>query len=86
MTHPVDILPSANKELAQLPREARVWIDGAIASLTQNPVPPTAKPVLANYEGLFRLRVGRYRLVYRWAEGRLTIVMISAARHADGYL
>ncbi|MBM4444957.1 MAG: type II toxin-antitoxin system RelE/ParE family toxin [Chloroflexi bacterium] len=55
--------PSVEKDLRSLPREAIARIVRQIDALQQDPLPRHSVK-LAGSEGLYRIRVGNYRVVY----------------------
>jgi mRNA interferase RelE/StbE len=56
----------------------------AIAALSDNPRPPGAS-TLQGGEGLIRIRVGDYRIVYRVDAGKLTVLVVTIGHRSDVY-
>ena len=56
---------------------AQRLLDKIEATLTKNPVPADAKTIIGEH-GVFRIRVGDYRILYRinYAEHKIIIVQI----------
>ena len=71
---------SAAKALASLPKADRVRVVEAIDLLCDTPAAGSA--LTGEFEGLRRLRVGHYRLVYEWRRSELMtlVVRISQCR------
>ncbi len=59
----VEIKPSAGKELDALDDALFTRVDCKILALAQNPRPPGCKK-LTGYENLWRIRVGKWRVLY----------------------
>jgi mRNA interferase RelE/StbE len=70
---------SARKELQSLPIDVAGRLLKRIESLAINPRPIDSKKLTAS-SGLWRLRVGKYRVVYKIDESR-NIIDISVIRH-----
>lgn len=64
MAYTVTLLPSAAKEFRKLGGEAQKRIAKKIDDLSQDPRPSGATR-LENAEGLLRIRVGDYRVIYQ---------------------
>jgi mRNA interferase RelE/StbE len=62
MMYAVSILPRAQKELQQLPREDYARVRDAIRALAHEPC-PTGCLVLTGRAG-WRIRIGTYRVIY----------------------
>jgi mRNA interferase RelE/StbE len=58
------------------PRAARCRIRGQIAVLADEPRPPVAEP-LPGYANRFRIRVGRFRILYEVDESRNEVTIVS---------
>jgi mRNA interferase RelE/StbE len=78
----VEIQRSALRELAALPLRARRRVDAAIRLLSENPRPPGARK-LAGLEGLYRVRTGDYRIVYRVEDDVLLVLIVRIAHRRD---
>jgi len=75
----IEILRSAEKFLTKLgsrqPSDAEA-IEDAIDGLRETPRPPGCKP-LKGYSGVWRIRVGNYRVCYQVDEGVLLVLVIT---------
>lgn len=60
----IEFLPSARRDLAALPKDIQRRIARRIDSLSDNPR-PSGGAVLRGEEGLVRIRVGDYRVIYQ---------------------
>ncbi len=71
--------PSARRDLKRLPVAVLRRIDAQILSLAEEPFPPDAKK-LEGLEGLHRVRVGDYRILYT-VDTKQRVVTIAKLRH-----
>ena len=71
--------PAASRDLKHLPVAVQRRIDAQILSLARNPFPPDAKK-LEGLEGLYRVRVGDYRVLYL-VDTKQHVVTIARVRH-----
>jgi len=88
MIYRLEILPSAMKEIAALPAQIRRRVDKAILSLASDPCPgpPRSIPLKGGEkEGLSRLRVGQYRVIYCVKKDRLVVLVVRGAHQREGY-
>lgn len=65
-------------------RSARIRLVAAIESLALDPHPPDSRK-LAGFDGIWRLRVGDYRVCYGWEQDQLVILILTVGRRADVY-
>jgi mRNA interferase RelE/StbE len=83
MTYSVSIKASALKALERIDRENRRRIVTAIDSLAGN---PSAGSVLkGEFEGLRRLRVGAYRIVYEVRDAALVVLVVRIGHRREVY-
>ena len=84
MAYRVQIHRAAQKQMLSLAREAQVEIAQAIDGLGVSPRPAGCRKLRAT--ALWRVRVGRYRVVYAIDdEARLVTVVKVAMRREDTY-
>ena len=68
---------AALKFLKSLPQKLRMSIREAISGLTQKPPEGDIRPLQGYKDGRLRLRVGKYRVIYRYTqEGKVEILVI----------
>ena len=72
MPHHVDIKSSALRELADLTTRDRQRVDAAILMLADEPRPRGCRK-MAGAGDFFRIRVGRFRVVYEVDDARLVV-------------
>ena len=80
----IDLTRAARRALGSLPRKVQKQIDRQILALAKNPYPPGSKK-LRGAEGLHRLRVGNYRVLYIVEADRLVIVIVTIGHRRDVY-
>ena len=84
MAYRVEIHRATQRQILSLPREAQLEAAKAIDLLMENPRPSECKKLRET--GLWRMRVGRYRVVYVIDdETRLITVVKVAIRREDTY-
>ena len=81
----VKILPSAQKELASLPKAIRVRTGKKIDSLQTNPNPQGDKLLKGKGREAYRVRVGDYRILYQIQREILTILVIKIGHRREVY-
>lgn len=83
MSYSLSIKQSAAKALARIPRPDRIRLIEAIDSLSAN---PAAGSVLkGEFEGLRRIRVGNYRVIYEVQDDELVILVICIGHRREVY-
>ena len=84
MVYRIEIVHTAQKQLLSIPRDVQIEIAQNIDSLALIPRPSGCKKLRGT--DLWRLRLGRYRVVYQINnETRLIIVLKIALRKEDTY-
>ena len=63
MAYRLEFVSSAQREFLRLPLSARQRLEPHLTGLQQNPRPHGVK-AMAGQKGLFRVRVGDYRILY----------------------
>lgn len=56
----------------------------AIVALAETPRPPGCRK-LTGYEDVFRIRVGRYRILYSIEEDRVLVIVLKVGHRRDVY-
>ena len=74
---------SVHKDLAAIPQRDLLRILKRIRELSDDPRPPGAEK-LTNREG-YRVRQGRYRIVYSIQDSELTVWIITVAHRKQAY-
>lgn len=76
--------PRAAKELSKLDRPVARRIVKIVDALGEQPRPQGARP-LVGYPGLWRVRIGDYRVVYAIKDTELVILALRVAHRSDVY-
>jgi mRNA interferase RelE/StbE len=76
--------PRAAKELARIDKAPAARIADAVDRLGSEPFPPGCRK-LAGYDGLWRIRVQDYRVVYTVDQGKLLILALRVAHRRAVY-
>jgi len=81
----VVLLPGAERALRKLDPSIARRIARQIDRLASDPRPSGAKPLKGEPEGVLRVRIGDWRLLYRVDDGRLTILVIDLGHRSSIY-
>lgn len=84
MKYTIVISKSAEKELNNLPLKDFLSIDKKILALADNPHPAGVRK-LTGYKYHYRLRSGKYRIVYTIRDKQLLIEIIRVGHRKDVY-
>ena len=79
----IEFKPSVKRDLKAIPRHDALTILDAISNLSDNPFPSQSKR-LTGREG-WRLRVGRYRVIYTVSAGEITLFVVKIAHRKKIY-
>ena len=79
----IEVKKSAVKELSQIPKKDLVKIVKKINSLADNPRPKGSKKL--SREEKYRMRYGKYRILYLIKDDLLVIYVIKVAHRKDIY-
>ncbi|QUS60092.1 type II toxin-antitoxin system RelE/ParE family toxin [Synechocystis sp. PCC 7339] len=80
----IEVLKSAQKSFSKLPKDIQARIVQKIDNLAINPYPTDTKK-LKNGNGLFRVRVGDYRIIYKVQDNELVILIVKVAHRREVY-
>jgi mRNA interferase RelE/StbE len=81
-----EFLPSARRQLMGIEQPVALHILTRLARLGDDPYREDSDvKKLAGQEGLYRLRVGNYRVAYQIDNGRLVILVVKIAHRRDVY-
>ena len=87
MTYSLEILRAADKFLERLsrqqPRDAEA-IEDAVDDLAEQPRPHGCK-ALKGYPGVWRIRIGNYRVCYEVDDAKLRVLVITISTRDDVY-
>jgi len=74
---------SAAKALAAISKPERLRIIAVIDRLRDSPA--AGSSLKGEFEGLRRLRVGTYRVVYEWRDDELLVLVVRIAHRREAY-
>ena len=80
----VEVSATAERQLRRLARADQVRLIRAMQALSTDPRPPGCRK-LSGYDDVFRVRVGRYRIVYAIEDRRLVIIVLKVGDRKDVY-
>ena len=80
----IEISRTAEKQLEKIPREEQQRVVRAMLALAEAPHPRGSRK-LSGYDDVFRIRVGRYRVLYSIVESRLVIIILKVGHRKDVY-
>lgn len=80
----VEVSATAERQLRKLSRVDQVRLIQAMQALAADPRPPGCRK-LTGYDDVFRIRVGRYRILYSIEDRRLTIIVLKVGDRKEVY-
>jgi mRNA interferase RelE/StbE len=83
-SYEIEISRTAEKQLKKLSEEDQLRVVRAVLPLTEEPHPRGSRK-LAGYDDVFRIRVGRFRVLYSVYESRLVILVLKIGHRKDVY-
>jgi mRNA interferase RelE/StbE len=77
----------ARKEFAKIPRPYQITIKRKLEILARSPeaLQNTIKKLKSNYNHLYRLRVGRYRVIYQLQNDTMVILILRIGQRKSIY-
>lgn len=80
----VEITRSAERQLGRLPRPDQERMARAMLALAEDPFPRGTRK-LSGYDDVFRVRVGRYRILYSVSDAEVIIIILKIGHRKDVY-
>jgi mRNA interferase RelE/StbE len=80
----VEVSRTAEKQIAGLPRPDQIRVVSSIKSLEANPRPAGCRK-LEGYNKTYRIRVGRYRVIYDVDDSRIVVIVLKVGHRKDAY-
>lgn len=84
MAYRVEFAPALDRDFGRLPADVLPRVDEAISDLADNPRPRGAKK-LKDASGLWRVRVGDYRVLYRIDAAAEVVTIARVRNRRDAY-
>lgn len=85
MNYAIELAPGVDKQLRRIEKATRLRLAGVIELLGVDPRPPSAKMLRGGEHGLWRVRVGDYRVVYAIEDAKLVVLIIRIGHRRDVY-
>ena len=83
-SYEIEISLTAERQLRKLPEKDQLRVVRAVLLLTEEPRPRGSRK-LAGYDDVFRIRVGRFRVLYSVSESRLIILVLKIGHRKSIY-
>ena len=83
MSYTVEILRSAQKQLAAIDRQDQPRVISAIRTLANEPRPPGCKKLTGR--PAWRIRIGVYRVIYEIHDNRLLVLVVAIGHRREVY-
>jgi mRNA interferase RelE/StbE len=80
----IEISQTAEKQLKKLARRDQRRVVAAILALGEDPLPRGSRK-LSGYDDVFRIRAGRYRIIYSLARRKLIVIILKIGQRKDAY-
>jgi mRNA interferase RelE/StbE len=80
----VELTRTAEKQLRRIAKRDRSRLVEAICGLADAPRPKGARK-LRGYDDVYRIRVGRYRVVYEVFDDRVVVIVLKVGHRKDIY-
>lgn len=80
----IEVSTTAERQIRKLPRVDQVRVVRLIQTLGADPRPPGCRK-LSGYDDVFRVRIGRYRVLYSIEDRRLIIIVLKVGDRKDVY-
>jgi mRNA interferase RelE/StbE len=84
VSYAIQIMPSALRALARLPKSRQERIRDRIDALAENPRPPGVVK-MAGQEGLYRIREGDYRVIFAIRDEALLVLVVRVGHRKEVY-
>ncbi len=84
MAYRIEFLPTALRELEELPTRIKVQITRRIAALADEPRPAGVK-TLQGRHGYYRIRSGDYRVIYMIEDDVLVVLVVKVGHRREVY-
>lgn len=83
-SYEIEISRTAEKQLRKLPPADQRRVASVMLALADDPFPRGSRK-LSGYEDVFRVRVGRYRILYSVSGRALIIIVLKIGHRKDVY-
>lgn len=83
MEYKVEVRPRALKDMRRFPAKDRERIEAAIEALAGNPRPAGCMCITTAEPGSYRIRVGRYRVIYLVRDDLVLVMVMRVAKRDE---
>ena len=83
-TYSVEVTSTAERQIRRLARADQIRVVRAIQALGRDPRPPGYRK-MTGLDDVFRVRIGRYRVIYSVADRVLTVIVLKVGDRKDVY-
>ena len=80
----IEISRTAERQLKKLLRADQARVVQTIQALAEDPFPKGSRK-LSGYDDVFRVRTGRYRVLYSVSKSKLIVVVLKVGQREDVY-
>ncbi len=80
----IEVSATAERQIRKLPRADQIRVIRVILALVTDPRPPGCRK-LSGHDDVFRVRIGRYRVLYAIEDRRLVIIVLKVSDRKDVY-
>lgn len=84
MAYRIEFAPSAEREFSKLPRQVQIRLMPHIDAPAKEPRPHGVER-LTGEQGLYRIRVGAYRIVYTIKDDELVVLVVKVGHRREVY-
>lgn len=85
LVYTIDYAEDVEDSMKKFPKRDRKAIYDKIDGLKADPRPNGVEPLKGAWKGLYRVRVGNYRVVYVVQDKKLLIVVVKVAKRGEVY-
>jgi mRNA interferase RelE/StbE len=80
----IELSASAERQLRAMPRRSRTLVVDAIKALATDPRPRGHRK-LRGFDDVYRIRVGRYRVLYSIEKKEILVIILKVGHRKDVY-
>jgi mRNA interferase RelE/StbE len=80
----IEVSATAERQIRRLPRADQIRVVRVIQALSVNPRPLGCRK-LSGHDDVFRVRIGRFRVLYSIEDRRLIIIVLKVGDRKDVY-
>lgn len=84
LVYTIEIQTKAKRQLQTFDKQTQERLSKAVDQLAKNPRPDNCK-ALRGFHGIFRIRIGDYRVVYEIKDSELIILVVEIGHRREVY-